>query len=237
MMPSVPGASGRRVAPRRARMPAPISAIGMLVACAALALSCVSGFQRDYPERVRYVLDLHRGGAPRDRGGDAGVSGDRDRGALVVRPLASSPGYERRGLVYALPGGRLESDFYHEFFVPAPTMISTITRTWLRDAGLFDSVVGTGSLVDARYVLEGSVRRLVGDFRDSSDPAAHAILQYLLLENTPAGPVVRHQADYDRRVPIDGTDPGDVVGGLSLAVSEALAALERDLAEALAARP
>ncbi len=198
------------------------------VLAALFAGGCVGGLTREYPERVRYVLDIHRGGIPRERS-----SAGTPAGALVVRPMATSAAYERRGLVYAMPGDRLESDFYHEFFVPAPSMLTSVTRAWLRDSGLFESVVGTGSLVDARYVLEGSVRRLVGDFREKDAPASHAVLQFLLLENTSMGPVVRHQADYDRRVPIDGTEPGDVVGGLTLAVSEALAALEADLARIL----
>ena len=114
-----------------------VGSLAFVGSLALVATGCTS-LSRSYPERAFYVIEVHRETEPR------AVQGD----LLAVRGLRVSPGFESRQLVYATGEGRFDADFYHQFFVPAPVMITDAIHDWLASCGLFEGVVGAGSLTD-----------------------------------------------------------------------------------------
>ena len=76
-----------------------------------------------------------------------------------------------------------ESDPYAEFFVPASEGLLMPIRSYLRQAGPFETVVEPGSALKPNTVAEFSVLDLYGDFRKPQQGAAILRLRTLLFDS------------------------------------------------------
>lgn len=200
---------------------------------------CLS-LSREYAEKTYFVIEAEREAASgnatsSDVGeiepGTAGAAARALAGTLAVRPLRVAAGFEARQLVYATGDRRFESDFYNEYFLPAPTLVTNALRDWIDDARLFDSVVGEGSLIDADYVLEGSLRKMYGDYSERDAPAAVVELQVLLLRNGDRGAEIVLQENFESRTQIARRSARALVDGLGSALTDVLTRLEASILE------
>ena len=108
---------------------------------------------------------------------------------LAVRGFTIDPLYDGRGLKYRKGESEYEADFYNEFVIAPQVLLSSQTRNWLSRSGMFQTVLETGSLVEATHILEGNVLVLYGDFRDRKLPQAVMQIRIFLIANkgSPAG--------------------------------------------------
>ncbi len=192
------------------------------VACvlaAAAALGCMN-LKSDYPEKHYYMFSAQRTGEPR--------SGSAE--ALRVRRFRASPAFAGKQMVYRTGRLTYESDFYNELFVRPADMVGEQTRTWLADSGLFAHVMDSAARAEARYVLDGTVLRIYGDYTDSDAPRAVLIAQFILSDDSGAAPRVVHMKDYSAEVAIPMAKPGALAEGWSEGLDAVLSDLEEDLA-------
>ena len=184
-------------------------------------LSACMNLERPYPERRYYLLRMEREGERREPTAGA---------VLRVSHFNVSPAFQTRELAYMRDENRGETDFYNQFYLSPDSMITTEARNWLSDSGLFENVVPSNSLVEAGYILEGSIVALFGDYRKKTEPIAHLELQVLLLRDDPRGVKVLLQKDYNDLVPLSEASPEALVEGLRTALRTILESLEEDIA-------
>ena len=190
----------------------------VLFAAAALA-AC--GFSRPPVDRTTYLLTATR---------DAPAASAAKPVAVKVRPMRAVPLYERKEFVYRVDGERVVSDFYNEFAETPESMLTSAVTAWLKNAGLFASVVEPGVPVDAPYALDGSIVALYGDQRDPGKPASEVAIQFYLVKQRGSGPELVYDRVLRSRVDIAPGDPRALAAGYNRALAQILAQLERDLA-------
>ena len=196
-----------------------LCAVACALAAAAAAFGCVN-LKSDYPEKRYYMFNAQRTGEPR--------SGSAD--ALRVRRFRASPAFAGKQMVYRTGRLTYESDFYNELFVRPADLVGEQTRSWLAESGLFAHVMDSAARAEARYVLDGTVRRIYGDYTDPDAPRAVLIAQFILLDDSGAAPRIVHMKDYSAEVVIPMAEPGALAEGWSEGLDAVLSDLEEDLA-------
>jgi cholesterol transport system auxiliary component len=190
----------------------------VVIAAAALA-AC--GFSRPPVERTTYLLTATR---------DAPAASAAKPVAVKVRPMRAVPLYERKEFVYRVDGERVVSDFYNEFAETPESMLTSAVTAWLKNAGLFASVVEPGVPVDAPYALDGSIVALYGDQRDPGKPASEVAIQFYLVKQRGSGPELVYDRVLRSRVDVAAGDARAHAAGYNRALAQILAQLERELA-------
>lgn len=97
---------------------------------------------------------------------------------LLVRDIAAAPGLEGSGLKILRPDGTLDSEFYQQWAAPPAEAVAQALRDWLAGSGMFAAVIGTGSRLDADYVLEGQLTRLWAQPADHRAVAGLSLVLY-----------------------------------------------------------
>jgi cholesterol transport system auxiliary component len=202
----------------RRRRPTVLPRAAALIAATALA-AC--GISRPPVERTTYLLTAGR---------EAPAVPAAKPVAVKVRPMRAAPLYERKEFLYRVDGERVVSDFYSEFADAPESMLTTAVTGWLRNAGVFASVVEPGVPVDTPYVLDGSIVALYGDLRDPAKPASEVAVQFYLVKQFGSGTELVYDRVLRSRVDVPSGDPRALAAGYNRALAQILAELERDLA-------
>lgn len=193
-------------------------ATGLLLGAAA----CADPLQQPYPDKRSFVLRAER----RDK-----QAAPPQGPVLGMRRFRVSPGYDSRGLVTRSDALTRKSDFYNEYFVAPGNMMEEIVGAWMRDSGLFSSVVPALSQLTPTHALEGTLVSLFGDY--SGQPQAVVEMQLLVLDIRERGNRITAHGDYRRAMPVADRTPDSLVRGLSQATADILAAFEAELRGAL----
>lgn len=191
---------------------------GILLVVSVLA-GCVN-FNKSYPEKRYFVLDVTRS-QPAQKGGGNIV--------LRVRKCDVSARYEGRGLVYRTGEFTYESDFYNKFFVSPALLVTEEIRKWLEDSGLFSHVTDTVGYVEEDYILQGEVMALYGDLRDTSPARSVVEIQFAMIRVGSSEPRVVFTKLYSEDIALSSTTPDAVAEGMNRALESILMALEADL--------
>lgn len=193
-----------------------------------LLLGCLSegclGLAKDFPEKQYYLLEAIRTGKKALKQAD---------GILRVRQFRMSPVLSGTELHYRTSNETVEADFYNEFNVPPARLVTENVQIWLRDSGLFRAVIDSASPMEAKYVLEGSLTEISGDYRKSGEPKAVIRVQVFLTSSKSAEQKLLFQRDYAKRVTIDEAAPKALIRGMNSGLAEILQQLEFDLSEAI----
>lgn len=197
--------------------PAALTALAGLIAATALAACSLS---RPPVERTTYLLT-----APREA---PAVPAPKPV-AVKVRAMRAAPLYERREFLYRVDGERVRSDFYNEFAEAPESMLTAAVTAWLKNAGVFASVVEPGVPVDAPYALDGTIVALYGDARDPAKPAGEVAVQFYLVKQSGAGPELVYDRMLRSRVDLPTGDAQALAAGYSKALTQILTQLEQDL--------
>jgi len=190
---------------------------GRSVACALAAPALLSGcfsFDRDAPDRMRYLLEASRP-----------TSAARDgAGVIEVRPFHADAACAGRQLVYRHADGRVEVPYYDELLITVPVAITEATRRWLDASGRFRAVLAPGSRAAADLVLEGDV--LAVHAETGEHPAAVVAITFTLL--APDRSVAWREA-LSAREGLADESPAAFVRAAGLALAAVLAQLEARL--------
>jgi cholesterol transport system auxiliary component len=177
------------------------------------------------PERRFYLIEAVRPDSP---------ARTEPVGTLQVRRFQISPAYETPSFIYRTGQHAYEADFYNAFFVPPAAMFTDQFSRWMGEAGLFDRVASGSSQVRARYLVEGLVTAVYGDYRNAARPEAAIELQVLLLKDRPGDPVIVHQGRYPVREPVLENTPEGLTAAWNRGLESIMMQVEREFTQALA---
>ena len=199
----------------------PCVCVNTVLLMAILCSGCVSS--HSYSKR-QFVIEAARPAQP---------VGQRHDVVLAVRGFTIDPVCDSRGLLYRKGESEYESDFYNEFLVAPQALISSQTRNWLAQSGVFKTVLEPGSLIQATHVLEGNVLALYGDFRGQSLPQAVMQVRVFLVANTGSQPQVIFTRDYRASHRAETQTADALVAAMDHCLAQVLSELEKDLGEVL----
>jgi cholesterol transport system auxiliary component len=154
-------------------------------------------------------------------------------GILKVRRFRISSSFEGVGLVYRTGEVSYESDFYNEFLSSPASIITEITEKWLKESGVFENVTDDTSIVEARYLLEGKVSALYGDYSETDEPKAVVEILFSVMNNKTKKDSMAFQKTYRVSEGIDSRRPADLVRGYNQCLKKILTELEQDLRDSL----
>jgi hypothetical protein len=107
---------------------------------------------------------------------------------LSLREVTISPLFQGRAFTYQSAEGTYEHDPYAGFFVPPERALEQPVRAWLRDSGLFGSVIEPDSALHPSLEAEVAINELYGDFHKSGHPAGVMEIHFILYQMSEDGP-------------------------------------------------
>jgi len=196
--------------------------IGFGLLAGLFLLAATGCIRMNSPDVVRrsYVLEVTRSGP---------VSPPATGLVLKVRTFQASARCPGKEFVYRKSDVLFDSDYYHGFLVMPGALIAGVVRDWLDASRGVGRVVDVSSRVPATHVLEGTVIRLEGDYRDPQKPQAVLALDLVLLSDRPTVPRVVWQKRYERTEGIAGASPAALVEGWNRALAGVLRDMESDV--------
>ena len=198
----------------------PIAVLALL-----LVAACGNPLDKPAPEQRFFSMDATRTEPVR--------SGATE--VLAVRRFRSSPGFDGRELLYRSGPNAFRSDFYNLYIASPSSLVAAQASEWLGRSGLFRSVVATGSQADPRFVLEGQLVSIYGDFA-ANPPEAVLETQFFLIDSRGVGSPVVLDRTYRQTSPIAERSAAALAAGLGQALTATLRQLEADIAPAIAPR-
>ena len=187
-----------------------------------LAPAGCKGISQPFPEKEFFGIDAGASPTPFKQMTDSG---------LRVRRLRIASPYDGRAFVYKVGESRYTTDYYNGFVTSPDHLLTGELTRWLTEAKLFAAVVGATGEADHRYVLDGSVSELYGDFTDANSPKAVIKARFFLLDDSQAQTRVVFQKTYRNTAPLGGSEPEAMAAGLGKAFREALTELTADISK------
>ena len=171
-----------------------------------------------------FLMDAQRAGSPAQAASEK---------ILAVLPFSIAPAFEGNGVVSRVAENRYKSDFYNEYFVSPAQMIADQTRNWMFQSGLFAQVLSPISSVQPTHVLEGHIRKMLLDIRDSSKPRAVLEMKFFLIERNKRESTIRFQKLYKITEPMAEQTPQGYISAQNICLMRILKMLEKDIALSL----
>jgi len=114
------------------------------------------------------------------------------------------------GFVYHVSTSQWDVDAYNQFLVPPSDMLTSILRSWLRDAGFPAHPPESKGKGDRSFVIDCRVTEFYGDFRNLGAPRAVLSMDVQISMKTPQGPVTI-QKSFTKSVAVSHRTPGALV--------------------------
>jgi cholesterol transport system auxiliary component len=148
---------------------------------------------------------------------------------LGIRSLQIAAPFDERSFVYRTGEFSYARDPYAGFLEPPTGELLAPVRGWLHDSGNFNVVTEPGSILKPDTLVEISVSRLFGDFRQPEHPAAVLTIGFVFFDAPDGlpGKVILQQA-YSRRIPVDAPTAAALMAGWNQALAEILAEVSSD---------
>lgn len=190
-----------------------------------LIYGCPS-INKTYPERTFFLFEVQN---PTE-------TVTQIKGAtLEVHRFSISPTSGGREFIYRTTDTQFIADFYNQFFRPPDNIMTEAVRQWLNKSGLFEDVLSPVSQASGRYVIEGNIVELYGDYRNQAAASAVLRIQLFLLETSQDGsePTILLGKTYLSEQPIGAASPEALMNGWNLALEEILGEFLGDLSYSL----
>lgn len=197
----------------------------LLLSCA-MSSGCL-GLGKDYPEKKLFLLETVR---------TADAAAASRRPVLRVRPFRISPSYSGTEFLYRTGESSVETDYYNEFLIPPARLITENAMAWLEASRAFQSVLDYSSPMLARYVLDGNVRSIYGDYREEGRAQAVIEFQAFVTQEAAWEEGMLLQRDYSRRISVPDDSPEALVAGWNQCLSAIFTDMERDLIGTMTSR-
>ena len=212
-----------------------IAAVTFTAAACIFMASCAS-FSRPATDRQLFAIDpgAPSQAAPARPPGSIVKTASVEMPALRVRRLQVVNPYSGTAFVYRRPGGAFHTDYYNGFIAPPAELLTGALIDWLSHAGGFATVTDAASSVPARYVLEGNVTALYGDYTDRKAPKAVIRIKVFVLDEQARGSRLAFQKEYEATAPIQPASVPSLVDGWNKAARSVLEQLGADLPSRLA---
>jgi ABC-type uncharacterized transport system auxiliary subunit len=187
---------------------AKLAAICLIMA----ALSACSLPKRPALETASWMVAPERTGAPYKPRTDLW---------LKMGPVATTPPFDGKSLIYRLGDQRYEKDFYNTYSALPNEMVGNATRQWMNNAQIFSMTVGQGNSFFPYYILQTSIEEFYGDYRVR--PEAVVTVEFFLTATDPQkrNPVIGKNR-YTRRIALKDNTPQALVLGQQEALAQIL---------------
>lgn len=184
-----------------------------------------SGCGVDPSHRHYYILDAARRAAPTEETDSEII--------LEVQRFTTDSAFASKQLVYRKTEFEYESDFYNEFLIPPPAMVTEKTRNWLAQSGLFARVLDPGSYTKPTHTLQANVTAFYVDVRDKKSPTAVMQMRFFLNTETDEEKSVALAETYNASIDVEAKTAEAFVQGFNHCLERILTDLEQDLRQRL----
>lgn len=167
-----------------------------------------------------FLLNAQRSGSPA-----SAASGP----VLMVRPFSIAPAYAGRDLVRKIAANQLESDYYNEYFVSPAQMLTDLTRSWIDQSGLFQTVLPATSSIRPAMSLEAHIEKLLADMPNETNPQAKLEISFILIEHNKRQQTIHFQKSYTWAHPMTTLSWPDYIIAQNACLTQILTELEKDL--------
>jgi len=158
--------------------------------------------------------------------------------ALMVQPFFTNSVYNSRQIVCRDAAYARDASVYHQWRSRPGDLVADMIRRDLQHAGLFQAVVGPGSTVHSRYVLEGTVDEFLASEQGGTREAVLGITITLLdVETSDTSSAVLLQKSYQTRQICHHKGIPALVAAMSSALAEVSLRLGADIAHAVQRAP
>lgn len=200
--------------------------VAVALASAALVAGsgCLSGLEREPPERQRFALQARRSGEP---------VAACDCSARL-EPVQVARLFEGKQFVYRTGESSWEEDFFNRFFLPPGASVQEELQRWLADAGLFARWPAPPR---PDFRLRARVTELYADARSAGAPVAILGLEVELIDGASRTDEVVFSSRLGATVPAARPAGAAVVAAWNEALARSLADLEEQLRGFLESRP
>ena len=188
---------------------------GILAGCEAMS--------QPFPDKDFFAIDA---GAP------TSPAAQPMAGTVRVRPLRIAQPYDGRTFVYKVGPSKYKTDYYNSFIASPDQLLTSELTRWLSETKPFAAVVDSAGEAAHRYVLDGIVSELYGDYTDPQKPKAAIQAKSFLLDDSRAETAVVMQKTYREEVPLAKPGPESLAVGLGQAWRGVLTDLDADLSQA-----
>ena len=196
------------------------------LACLVLHCGALAGceaMRQPFPEKDFYAIEVGPAPTPAGRQGNP---------AVRVRRLRIAQPYDGRAFIYRVAPQKYRTDYYHGFITSPDHLLTGELVAWLTESQLFAAVMDSAGEGEHRYVLDGSVSELCGDYTDAGSPKAVVAARFFLLDDSRAETRVVFQKAYRKEADLDGQTPEAMAAGLGAAYRKVLTELTADLGRA-----
>jgi cholesterol transport system auxiliary component len=167
-----------------------------LVAMLCLAAAgCVRG-TRPAPDLT--YLDISPGSAP--------VTNGSSQEVLLLRRLDVQSPFDDRRFHYRTGPGTYETDYYVRFVASPSDLLTDRLEEWLNESRIFHAVVESGSSAEYRYILEGEILELYGDYTKPQQAAAVIEADFVLVDDRVGAGRIVFEKQYRQTVPVVPSD-------------------------------
>ncbi len=203
------------------------SGMRTLIACLLAMLvftltGCLRG-TRSAPDLEHF--DISPGDAPRAPRSSAHV--------LMLRRLDVESPFEDRRFLYRTGPSTYEPDYYIRFVASPAELLTNRLEEWIEEMGLFAAVVEPGSSAEYRYILEGQILQLYGDYTDPRQPKAVIKAEFVLVDDQDGAGKILFERQYQQAEPVISSAADGLATGWGQAVRSVFLALGSDLQESL----
>lgn len=180
---------------------------------------CGNILAKPYPEKTRYAFAAPMPSEAKPPG--------------TLQPLRLStpraePPYDGLSLVYKTGASTYATDYYNTFIAPPDRLLAGEMEQYLSRCGIF-STVSSGAVGAYRYLLEGDVVQLYGDFTSKSASTAVISLRFFLIDDENAAAKVLLQKTYRQTEPIPAATPDALLAGWNRALGAIMEQLAGDI--------
>jgi len=149
---------------------------------------------------------------------------------LAIRTLQIAPPFEGRQLVYRTGENAYERDPHAEFLDAPTDQLLAEVREWWQVNGGFGAVVEADSALKPNLVVEITVTRLYGDFRQPERPLAVMSMRFMFFDAPHGIPgKLLLQQEYARSIPLSRPNATALVVGWNQALAEILSQVSSEL--------
>jgi len=151
--------------------------------------------------------------------------------SLRIDQVTSTAPFNEKEMVYRVSDVKFESDYYNRFISEPEEIVGNQIALWLEKSGLYGAVSQPNMRAPSKQILQVSITKLFGDFRDNQQPAAVMEMQFVLVESQGLRPEVIMKKTLASRVNIDAKDPTLLAQGYGTALNDILKQLAKELSE------
>lgn len=196
-----------------------------------IAMFCLSGagcLRGTRPAPDLTYLDISPGTVPE--------SPEVSREVLLLRRIDIESPFDDSRFHYRTAPGTYESDYYVRFVASPADFLTERMEAWLNESRLFQAVVESGSSVEYRYILEGQILELFGDYTNPQQALAVIKADFVLVDDLEGAGKIVFKKQYRHTEPLASSEARALATSWGRALRKLLLELTSDLQGAFAAR-